>query len=344
MGRTSSARASSGRPRTAKSSGPTSSAAASGRIAPRTAPRDRSRCPTGWRVSRRLARLRCSRASPAASRSSTSRAARAGRSPPSNRTVRRRASTTASSTAAAGWCSGPWTRIPAALGRSARFMPTTAERVRARSFPACASRTRSRSRPTAGGCISPTRRPRSSAATTMISTAATSAASGHSPTVKGPGAPDGSTVDADGCLWNAEWGGGRVVRYTPDGRVDRAVALPCAQVTCCAFGGARLDRLFVTTARTGLDAAALAGQPHAGALFVIDAGVVGPRRYPVSRRRVFRLAVERSGFVRCAVRLNAARPFGGCALVRTQDHIVLLFRIQEARKAPFEANGPKWED
>jgi L-arabinonolactonase len=93
--------------------------------------------------------------------------------------------------------------------------------------------------------------------------------------VEGPGFPDGSTVDADGCLWNAEWGGGRVVRYTPVGRVDRVVALPCAQVTCCAFGGARLDQLFVTTARTGLDATALTSQPLAGALFVIDAGVVG---------------------------------------------------------------------
>jgi L-arabinonolactonase len=94
-------------------------------------------------------------------------------------------------------------------------------------------------------------------------------------TVSGPGSPDGSTVDADGCLWNAEWGGGRVVRYTPDGRVDRAVVLPSGQVTCCAFGGARLDQLFVTTARTGLDPSTLAGQPHAGALFVIDAGVAG---------------------------------------------------------------------
>jgi L-arabinonolactonase len=103
--------------------------------------------------------------------------------------------------------------------------------------------------------------------------------------VQGPGSPDGSTVDADGCLWNAEWGGGRVVRYTPDGRVDRAVALPCAQVTCCAFGGARLDRLFITTARTGLDAEALAREPHAGALFAIDAGVTGlaDTPFPVAR-------------------------------------------------------------
>jgi L-arabinonolactonase len=93
--------------------------------------------------------------------------------------------------------------------------------------------------------------------------------------VSGPGSPDGSTVDADGCLWNAEWGGGRVVRYTPDGRVDRTIELPCSQVTCCAFGGEKFDQLFVTTARAGLDSSTLAGQPHAGALFVIDAGVVG---------------------------------------------------------------------
>ena len=98
--------------------------------------------------------------------------------------------------------------------------------------------------------------------------------------VSGLGLPDGSTVDADGCLWNAEWGGGRVVRYTPDGRVDRVITLPCAQVTCCAFGGARLDQLFVTSARTGLDVATLAGQPLAGALFAIEVGVRGLAETP----------------------------------------------------------------
>jgi L-arabinonolactonase len=94
-------------------------------------------------------------------------------------------------------------------------------------------------------------------------------------TLEGPGFPDGSTVDSDGCLWNAEWGGGRVVRYTPDGRVDRVVDLPCSHVTCCAFGGVKLDQLFVTTARTGLDPAALARAPHAGALFAVETDVRG---------------------------------------------------------------------
>jgi len=94
-------------------------------------------------------------------------------------------------------------------------------------------------------------------------------------TVEGPGFPDGSTVDAEGCLWNAEWGGGRVVRYAPDGRVLRVLPLPASQVTCGAFGGARLDRLYVTTARTGLDPDTLAAEPHAGALFAFDVGVGG---------------------------------------------------------------------
>jgi L-arabinonolactonase len=105
-------------------------------------------------------------------------------------------------------------------------------------------------------------------------------------TVEGPGYPDGSTVDAEGCLWNAEWGGGRVVRYTPDGRVDRVVALPCSQMTCCAFGGTKLDRLFVTSARTGLNPAALAAEPHAGALFAFDVGVQGLLDTPFPAERL----------------------------------------------------------
>jgi sugar lactone lactonase YvrE len=63
-----------------------------------------------------------------------------------------------------------------------------------------------------------------------------------------PGFPDGSCVDADGCLWNAEYGGGRVVRYTPQGRIDRVITLPPEAPTCCCFGGAQLDTLYITTA------------------------------------------------------------------------------------------------
>ncbi len=82
------------------------------------------------------------------------------------------------------------------------------------------------------------------------------------------GLPDGLTVDAAGDLWLAHWGGWRVTRFDPIGAVRQVIDLPVAQVTSCAFGGADLDLLFITTARTGLSAAALAQQPLAGGLFV----------------------------------------------------------------------------
>jgi sugar lactone lactonase YvrE len=66
-----------------------------------------------------------------------------------------------------------------------------------------------------------------------------------------PGFPDGSCVDAEGCLWNAEYGGARVVRYTAAGRIDRVVGVPAQSPTCCCFGGARLDTLYITTAAGG---------------------------------------------------------------------------------------------
>jgi sugar lactone lactonase YvrE len=89
------------------------------------------------------------------------------------------------------------------------------------------------------------------------------------------GYPDGMSVDAQGGVWVAHWGGGRVTRFLPDGTRERAISLPVSQVTSCAFGGARLNRLFVTTAATGLSAAARAAEPLAGALFELDPGVVG---------------------------------------------------------------------
>lgn len=89
----------------------------------------------------------------------------------------------------------------------------------------------------------------------------------------GPGTPDGLTVDADGCVWVALWAGGEVRRYTPQGRLDRAVRFPVSRTTACTFGGSSLTDLYVTTAREGLDESGLAREPQAGALFVIpDAG------------------------------------------------------------------------
>lgn len=90
-----------------------------------------------------------------------------------------------------------------------------------------------------------------------------------------PGRPDGSTVDAEGFLWNAEIMGGRLVRYAPDGRIDRIVPVPVERPTCCAFGGPALDILFVTSMSVGLTADRLATQPLAGGLFALDVGVRG---------------------------------------------------------------------
>jgi sugar lactone lactonase YvrE len=89
-----------------------------------------------------------------------------------------------------------------------------------------------------------------------------------------PGAPDGATVDAEGCIWSARYRGGCVARITPDGRIDRIVALPVSQVTSCAFGDGDLRTLYCTTARQRLTDAELAQQPDAGALFAVrlDAG------------------------------------------------------------------------
>ena len=90
------------------------------------------------------------------------------------------------------------------------------------------------------------------------------------------GNPDGMTTDADGFLWVAFWGGGCLRRVSPAGVVVGEYLLPVANVTSAAFGGPVLDRLFVTTARQDLDAAALARQPLAGGLFeVLGHGVTG---------------------------------------------------------------------
>jgi sugar lactone lactonase YvrE len=94
-------------------------------------------------------------------------------------------------------------------------------------------------------------------------------------TTPAPAVPDGATVDSEGFLWLTEYGGWRIVRYAPDGRLDREIKLPFQNPTSCTFGGARLDTLFVTTASQRLSAEELKRQPLAGALIAINAGVRG---------------------------------------------------------------------
>ena len=89
------------------------------------------------------------------------------------------------------------------------------------------------------------------------------------------GYPDGMTTDRDGWLWVAHWGGWRITRFRPDGTRDRVVPMPVSQVTSCTFGGDRLDRMFVTSARIGLTEAQLAKEPLAGGLFEFDPGITG---------------------------------------------------------------------
>lgn len=89
------------------------------------------------------------------------------------------------------------------------------------------------------------------------------------------GTPDGSAVDAEGYVWNAQWGASRVVRYAPDGRIDRILQVPISQPTSCAFGGPDLKTLYITSAWEGLSPAERAAQPLAGALFAVEPAVAG---------------------------------------------------------------------
>jgi sugar lactone lactonase YvrE len=91
-----------------------------------------------------------------------------------------------------------------------------------------------------------------------------------------PGRPDGLAMDADGGLWVAMARGGTVRRYAPSGRLDEVVDMPTPYVTSCAFGGERLEDLYVTTLCAGLGEAELVQYPAAGAVLrVPNIGVAG---------------------------------------------------------------------
>lgn len=91
----------------------------------------------------------------------------------------------------------------------------------------------------------------------------------------GEGYPDGMTVDCEGCLWIAFWDGWCVRRFSADGRHIADIRLPVQRPTSCAFGGPDLDKLYVTSARIGIEGNDLDRQPFAGGLFMVDVGVTG---------------------------------------------------------------------
>jgi sugar lactone lactonase YvrE len=97
---------------------------------------------------------------------------------------------------------------------------------------------------------------------------------------EGDGFPDGLTVDAEGCLWIAFWGGWCVRRYSPGAECLCKIELPVEQPSSCAFGGSGLDRLYITSASIGLDESALAVQPQAGGLFMVSPGARGVAEIP----------------------------------------------------------------
>jgi sugar lactone lactonase YvrE len=86
------------------------------------------------------------------------------------------------------------------------------------------------------------------------------------------GHPDGMTIDAEGGLWVALWDGRAVHRYDPDGTLTEVIEVAASQTTACAFGGADLDELYITTSRRDIDPSA---EPLAGALFRVRPGVSG---------------------------------------------------------------------
>lgn len=94
------------------------------------------------------------------------------------------------------------------------------------------------------------------------------------------GLPDGMTVDLEGLLWVAFWGGSALRRIAPDGRVVAVVELPVSRVTSCAFGGDDLADLYVTSARSGLSETELRDEPHAGGVFRSRPAVGGSPAHP----------------------------------------------------------------
>jgi sugar lactone lactonase YvrE len=87
--------------------------------------------------------------------------------------------------------------------------------------------------------------------------------------------PDGLAVDSEGFVWSACWDGARIVRYDPEGKVERVIATPALRTTACVFGGPNLDELYITSAWIGLSAEQKVQYPLSGDLFRLKTGIKG---------------------------------------------------------------------
>jgi len=87
--------------------------------------------------------------------------------------------------------------------------------------------------------------------------------------------PDGLTVDSSGFIWSAKWDGWKVVRYAPNGSVDKEIPLPVQRPTSITFGGPEMKHIFITSASIGLSPQELDQQPNAGNVFVIETDIRG---------------------------------------------------------------------
>jgi sugar lactone lactonase YvrE len=96
------------------------------------------------------------------------------------------------------------------------------------------------------------------------------------------GRPDGGATDIEGYYWSAAVSGGVLNRWSPDGRLDRQIPLPCPRPTCPCFGGPNMKTIFITSIRAGLSAEQLARWPLSGGVFAIEVDVPG---VPVARFR-----------------------------------------------------------
>ena len=93
--------------------------------------------------------------------------------------------------------------------------------------------------------------------------------------------PDGSVVDQDGCIWNAQWGASRVARYSPNGDFLTSLEFDAPQTSCPEFGGDDLSTLFVTSARVDLSERQLQETPMSGAVFSVKTKYKGQKAHQI---------------------------------------------------------------